>query len=178
MTFHAEAVHQSVCDVLDGAQGPYASQLAKLFAPGTFEGQTDRAAQAKTIAAEHTYDVILGTLRDHEGSPVGAIGSFRLAVLEITVRVLTRLAPQNDHAARLQVARQTARRLDLVSQSLGTPHALDATASGETTGIISGLLRGPAGDGFPEVSPGVYEWEKRQATHEIRARAIVRIDRP
>lgn len=185
MSLRAGNIRQAVRDVVEGATGPYASRLAGLFEYNARDGVFEPTA-TQALGERHVYDVQLGELAPSDASPVGAMGSFRLVNLPITVHVITKIPPrllesnppQVDHALRDATAQTTVDRLDMVAQSLATPGALTTTAAGEATGIVSGLLRSPEGEGFPDVSDGAWDWVARRVTHEIRARAIVRIDRP
>lgn len=171
---------------MEGAKGPYAPRLAGLFRYNEVDGVFE-PGNTEPLGEPSVYDVVLGDTTPNDGSPVGNIGSFRLVNLPITISVTTKLPkpqlttspPQDDHRIRDTIAQAMADRLDLVAQSLATPGTLSTTAAGDDTGIVSGLLRGPDGSGFPLVSEGAWDWvDKRTVVHELRARAIVRIDRP
>jgi len=185
VTLRSGNIRRAVRDVVDGAMGPYASRLADLFEYQTVDG-VFKPGTTKPLGEKHAYDVELGELGPHEGSPMAARGSFRIATLLLRVKVETKIPPklltspppQNNRELRDTLAQGTTDRLDLVAQSLATPGTLTYTAAAEPTGIISGLLRSPDGSGFPEVSAGVWDFEAGLLTHEIRCRALVQIDRP
>jgi hypothetical protein len=188
VTFRGGNVRQAGRDVVEGAMGPYASRLAGLFLYNAVDGTYQPNAHVP-LGEPTSYDIELGELGPHEASPMAARGTYRLASLLVTFRFVTKIPPnqlhskppQTDHDIRDIIAAGITERLDLIAQSLATPECVTYTAAAEPTGIISGLMRSPDGNGFPEVSAGVWEWgtppEPRRVTHEIRARAIVQIDR-
>lgn len=177
---NASAIERAIRDTMLGAHGIYASRIAGQFVHGTFEGQPDQAKAMRALAAApgSGFDVELAPLDPHEASPCGVIGSFRIEALSVVVKVTTRLPAANDTAKRVAVQTATLERLSLAKWALGEPEAITTTAAGEATGVITGLLRSPDGTGYPEIGPPVYDWLLHLATHEIRGRALVRIDRP
>ena len=174
----AAPIRQAIRDVLEGASGRYASRMAGLFVYGTFDGQPAQTTAALALRATHTFDVVLGEVSPHEASPAGVRGSYRLQTLLVTVRVWTRLPPANAPDKRSDVVAGVSEHLDLAILALGEPEALTYTAGDEATGIVSGIMRSPDGTGYPDVTEGEYDWQALLATHEIRGRAIVRVDRP
>lgn len=177
-------IRQVIRDVIEGAKGPYASLLADLF---TYEEETEifEPNADEPLGEKHLFDVVFGEILPHEASPVGVVGDYRIVRIPVTIEIETKIPPQmltspppqNNREMRDTLINGTTDRLDLVSQSLATPETLTRTAAGELTGIISGQLRSPDGTGFPEVSVGVWNVETKKMTHEIRARALVKIDR-
>lgn len=177
---NATNIERAIRDTMLGAHGRYASRIAGLFTHGTFEGQPEQAKAAAALKAKDGsgFDVELMPLTPHEASPVGVIGNYRIEALSVVVKVTTRLPPANDTAKRVATQQAINERLSLAKWALGEPEAITITAAGDVTGVVSGLLRSPDGTGYPDIGPPVYDWLLHLATHEIRARALVRIDRP
>ncbi len=171
-------IRQAIRDVLEGATGRYATRIAGMFVHGAFEGQPEQALAAAALKSPHSYDVVIGEVTPHEASPAGVIGSHSLKSVALKVRVSTRLPDAASEAKRITVTTGATADMDLAALCLGEPDALTTTAAGDATGIVSGLLRSPDGTGYPDVSEGQYDWPNHIATHEIRARAVVRFDRP
>ncbi len=179
---NAANIERAIRDVMLGAHGLYATRMAGLFLHGTFEGQPEQAKAAYALKAKngdgHGFDVELGPLVPHEASPAGVIGTYRLATMQVAVKVTTRLPPANDKDARVAIRAKVMTDMSLAVLALGEPEAVRLTAAGDPTGIVAGLLRSPDGTGYPDIGPGEFDWLLHLATHEIRARAIVQIDRP
>lgn len=174
----AEAIRQVIRDTMEARRGSYVTSLRGLFEHGAFDGQPNAAQALAALDAQHAFDVEIGEIVSHEASPVGVIGSYRLASVALTLRVWTRLLSQNRETERVRVASECAADLELACQALAQPATLTTTADGAATGIVSGQLRGPNGTGYPEVAAGEYDWPAYVVTHEINARAIVRVATP
>lgn len=176
MSFNAAAVRRAIRDVLEGASGTVRTVASGTMVSGVFEGQQDAAQKAKTLLAEHRFDVRLASLRNHEASPVGAIGSYRLARVEIFVEVLTATRTVVQIDARDTLLAAIASDMDEAIQALAFPANVATTAALAATGIVSGLLTGPGGEGVPEWTEVAQDWERQEIRSRISASATLRIE--
>jgi hypothetical protein len=146
---------------------------------GAYDGQADQATNAKILhSATHRFDVQIGRLESHPASPVGAAGSYRLATAPIEIRVQTKTATQVQLSARDELLATLSSDLELAAQALCMPGNVAATSALAATGIVSGMLAGPGGEGFPVSEIEQQDWERLRITSRISASAIFLITMP
>lgn len=174
----AAAIRAAITDVLEGSIGSVRTMLDGQMLSGVFEGQADGARKAKTLhSAEHRFDVRIGRGRQHEASPVGAIGSYSLKVYDIFVDVTTKTATQIQEDARDEVLATVVADVEQAAEALSFPANVEQSAALEATGIVSGMLLGPGGDGEPECGEPQQDWDKQEIRTRISASAIIRVRR-
>lgn len=177
MSYAAAAIRQAVTDVLNGARGVTRVVAAGNMLAGVHEGQT--ATQRKALAlhgATHRYDVELTRLRSHEASPAGGTSNYRLARLNIAITVTTAAKAVIREDARGTVLAAIMSDLETAAQALAYPGNLEFTAALVPTGIVSGLLSGPDGEGrFPECDIVSQDWAHQLITSRITASCVVNI---
>ncbi len=173
MSYDAAAIRDAIRDVLTGALGSVRSMAGRDMDAGVFEGQNDSARHAKALLNTHRFDVRIGRLRSHESSPVGAIGSHRIAVADITVSVLTATATVVQLTERDELIADVLSDLEQASQALSFPGNLRASDAGNATGIVSGLMLGPGGEGYPEVAEVSQDWQAQEIRSSITGQILI-----
>lgn len=175
MSFSAAAVRRAIRDVLEGASGTLRTVEADVMTSGVFAGQHPAAQKAKALLADHRFDVRIANLRRHEASPVAAIGSYRLALADIFVEVTTKTATVVQLTERDETLAAIASDMDDAIQAIAFPGNAAQTAALEATGIVSGMLTGPGGEGVPEWSEVSQDWDAQMIRSRISATATLRI---
>jgi hypothetical protein len=177
VSYSAAAIRAAIKDVLEGAIGSVRTMVDGQMLSGVFEGQADQARKAKSLhSATHRFDVRIGRLAQHEASPVSAIGSYRLARADIFVDVTTKTATQVQEDARDDVLASVLSDCEQAAQALSYPANVEQSAALEATGIVSGMLTGPGGEGSPVVEEPQQDWEKQEIRTRISAGCVLRIE--
>ena len=179
MAINAANIRTSIIELLEGDIGSIRTLTAAEFKFGVFEGQSVTAQQAKTLDTStgvHWFDVQLGSLTRHPASTHSALHSRRIARLDVTIPVWTRLSSTVQETQRKSDLANIESDLDDAVQALHYPDNLQQTAAAGATNIISGLLLGPGEQaGPPEWSLVELDWEDQLARHVIRGSALLNI---
>lgn len=175
MSYSAAAIRSAISDVLEGAHGTVRTLTVGVFGSDVFDGQHGSTQKAKTLQVTHGFDVQIGRLTSHEASPVGAIGSYRIAQADIVVDVVTKLATVVELDRRDTALAAVLSDLEQGAQALGFPGNLTTNAAATATGIVSGMLLGPGGEGAPTVDQLSEDWAKQEIRCRISATALINI---
>ena len=169
MSYPVAAIRQAIREVLEGTTGSVRTVTAGKFLSGVFEGQTDlqqrSRALRKTADPEnpewvHRFDVRLGRMTNHESTPVAAIGNHRIVSLPVTISVTTHTQARILDDRRDEVLALINSDLDTAVQALTWPGNLTQTFAAVATNIVSGLMLGPEGNGYPSLEVTEEDWEK------------------
>jgi hypothetical protein len=177
VSYPAAAIRSAIKDVLEGSVGSVRTMVGGQMLSGVFEGQADQARKAKTLhSATHRFDVRIASVRQHESSPVSAIGSYALKRADIFIDVTTKTATQVQEDKRDEVLSAVLSDCEQVAQALSYPTNVEQSAALAATGIVSGMLTGPGGEGSPVVEEPLQDWEKLEIKTRISAGCILRIE--
>jgi hypothetical protein len=177
VSYSAAAIRRAITDVLTGAVGAVRTVAAGQMLSGVFEGQADAARRAKTLhSADHRFDVRIGRLTQHESSPAGGRGSsYRIARADIFIDVTTAAGTAVQLADRDTLLADILSDCETAAQALAYPRNVEQTAALAATGIVSGLLTGPGGEGIPSVEEPQQDWDKQEIKTRISASALLQI---
>lgn len=170
MSLAIGAIRTAIAEILEGALGTI-HPAAGTFQRGAFDGQPDDAKLSRlrqTSTATHWFDVTVGEHDNHASSPLSARhGHRRLTALPITVDIWSGLGTEAQESDRGTLLATIASDCEDARQALGYPGSLAETADEIETGIIGGLMRGPAYTGLPEWERVDEDWGKRWLHSQI-----------
>lgn len=186
MSYSAAALRQAIREVLEGTLGTARTVTAGKFLSGVFEGQTDlqqrsrvlRKTDAETPEWVHRFDVRLGQMRNHDSSPVAAIGSHRIVFIPITISITTHTQSRILDDRRDEVLAMVNSDLDTALQALTWPGNLDQTFSALPTNIVSGMMLGPEGQGYPTAEVTEEDWDKQLLRSLLGGSCLVQVQQP
>lgn len=170
------AIRTAVAEILEGSLGTI-KPAAGTFERGAFEGQPDEAKLAKlrqTSTATHWFDVVVGEHENHASSPLSARhGHRRLTALPITVDIYTGVATEAQESERATLLAAAYSDCEDARQALGYPGNLAETVAGLETGIVGGIMRGPAYTGLPDLDRLQEDWGSRWMHSQISGMLVV-----
>jgi hypothetical protein len=175
VSFSAGPIRDAIRDVLIGAVGSVRVVPEDRMAANVFAGQTDTSQHARGLLNTHRFDVRIARLRNHESSPVAQIGSYRIAEADIVIDVLTVTKTVAQEDERDTVLATIASDMDDAIQALAFPTNVTQSAALEATGIISGMLLGPGGEGVPEWAEVSQDWKAQEIRSRITCSALLRV---
>jgi hypothetical protein len=150
-----------------------------MFKFGAFEGQPDTAIRAlvQDPTYSHRFDVKLGAKRAHGSTPFSSNGSFRNALLPVTIEIFSRLQSTSQEELRRSQRDDIADNAETALQALMYRHNLLVDANGTATGIVSGVLLGESGAvGAADWDTVSEDWDQQVHRSRISGAAIVVID--
>lgn len=161
-SYSPAAIRQAIREVLDGTlQGPIAVEEGA-FAGDVFAGQSVTAQLAKlrqTFTARNRFDVRLLRKTTHPASPAGGHSNSEIAQVEVQIDIQTPTKTLVELEARDDVLQQIASDCNAAITTLRRPEILALTSAGVETGIVSGMLLGPGGDGLPQWELMTEDWD-------------------
>lgn len=176
--FRPRVIKSAIAEVLEGTTGAIRRVPPGTFKRGTFEGQPNTAQKAAAIdpSYSHRFDVKIGSLKTHASTPLANGGPSRTAYAPITIDITTRLrsTPQDEEREAQRAQIESNANAALVA--LMYPNNLLFDGNTTPTGIVSGILVGPNGDGHPDWEEVEEAWDKQLHRSRINAAAIVVID--
>jgi hypothetical protein len=180
MEYAAAAIRNVIAEVLEGRVGTTrtVSRDPQVFLRGVFDGQGDAATKAKaaqTSAARHRFDVQLGSMRNHDATPVSATSSNRIVTIPVRIDVTTSSATKVQESKRDDLLDSIASDCDDAIQALAFPGNLATTEGSVSTNIIAGMLLGDGAVGAPRWEMGAVDWTRNLARSRITGAVIVSI---
>lgn len=180
-----EAIERGIVAIMDGTHVQALAADIRFVEPGiflfgAFDGQAPGGTKARTVdeaTANYRFDLILGEIETHESSPVSRKANHKIVRLGLTVKVWRHLRTEIQESRRRQDRYDMAREMDIAIQALAYPGNLaeDGQASPSPTGIISGCLLGPGGQGDPIKTDPAEDWDERHLTAQIEASALIKV---
>jgi hypothetical protein len=181
----AESIERGIVAIMDGSHVQAAATdirrvSAGTFTFGAFDGQSPGGTKARTVdeaTSVYRFDLILGEIETHESSPVSRKANHKIVRLGISIKVWQHLRTEIQEARRRQNRYDMATSMDLAIQALAYPGNLetDGDAFPSFTGIISGCLVGPGGQGDPIKTDPTEDWDERHLTAQIEASALIKV---
>lgn len=162
-------IRTAIREVLEGTIGSVRTVPVGTFSRGAQDGRSVTSRQAQTLINPR-YDVRLDRMTQHPATPVGAIGSYRLDELAVTVLIAWKLSSTILDDQRDAVRNDVMDALDTAWQALARPGNLDQTAGAVSTNIISGCLIGLEAMEIIEEN-----WDEHQLAAQISATCIVKV---
>lgn len=168
MALDIAAIQTAITEVLDG----------------TFTGVRDVAAntyQAANITADAshamaltrpTFEIEIKSSARHGAAPAYVAGSRSLETFDIDVGFVYALPSTIQTSERYEVQAAMIQNANLAIQALTFPMNLATTAAAASTGIISGMLFGPGGSGYPHAEHD-RDWATSIGRTTIHASAVV-----
>lgn len=183
MTILADRIRDAVRDVLHGDVGSVRTVAADTWLYGTFDGMGDMAERSQALSGDaganddppHRFNVTLGRLTAHEASPVAAIGSYRIGLVPVDIDIVTHTKSKAQQTERNSAIARVRNDGDTAVQALAFPGNLAVTAAAAATGVLSGMLVGPGGEGTPEHEVVAEEWDRNIIRSRIRGAALISI---
>lgn len=147
---------------------------------GTYEGQPTGAtrARANDPSIGSRFDVKVGAQRMHGATPISAKAASKLTTVPVTIDITTRFKAAPAEAERDEQRSAADERAMLALQALQYPGNLSLDASGRATGIVSGMLVGPEGQGHPTWEVITEDWRTLHHVSRISGAVVVVVDQP
>ncbi len=147
MSYNAANIRDAIIELLDGTTSSIRAVTSATFAFGVFAGQPVAAQEAlvtDTATGTHRFDVEFGPLTDHISTPSPSAATSRLARLQVSIPVWTKVATtveESERRSRLAAIRDDC---ETAMQALGFPGNLRQTAAAGATNLAGGMMSGLA----------------------------------
>lgn len=150
LRFPVGTIRKAIRELLEGSLGQTSERNIEpgVFKYGTFDGQPQTAEQAHALQTDYGrnwFNVALGRVTRNASTPATALGSYRLADMEVTIEVTTKAPTTVEQDERDEALAAVGVDLEQACAALGYPGNLETDASGDETQIVGGALVGPLG---------------------------------
>jgi hypothetical protein len=175
VTIYAARIRTAVRELLEGTIGTTRAVTSGVFRYGVFDGQPLQAQQAKTAITTYThrFDVLIKSLSRHAATPSSNNASHRIARCAVEIPIWSHLKSTAQESERAEQREKIENDCDLAMQALCYRNNLAATSAAAATGIISGMLLGADGSGYPTWTVVDENWQRHMLRSVIRASAAL-----